>query len=251
MDTNNAGSGRHQTQERDGAQIADYCSELEAYLCRKNDGHLIRVVGPSFELVSRWARDGIPLKVAIGGIDRYFERYYSKGPRRRPVRIDFCEADVLDVFDEWRRATGLTASAVGGEGSSPATRRGPSLPEHLARALIKLTNVQATGRLGATLDPLIDQLSQELDRARGAAGGVRGDARRAMTERLAALDASLLSVGRLSLSSEDLEQLGREAVALLGPLVDQMTDDARDRARGRALDQLVRERFHLPTLTFS
>ena len=251
MDTNNAGSDRHHIQEGDGAEIADYCREIETYLCRKNDGHLIRVVGPSFELVSRWARDGIPLKVALAGIDRYFERYYSKGPRRRPVRIDFCEADVLDVFDEWRRATGLTASAVSGDASGLATRRGPSLPEHLERALIKLTNAQATGRLGATLDPLIDQLSQELDRARGVSGGIRGDARRAMSERLATLDATLLSVARLSLPVADLEELRRETVALLGALVDQMAEEDRDRARERALDQLVRERFHLPTITFS
>jgi hypothetical protein len=251
VDTNNTGSGRHHIQEGGGAEIADYCREIETYLCRKNDGHLIRVVGPSFELVSRWARDGIPLKVALAGIDRYFERYYSKGPRRRPVRIDFCEADVLDVFDEWRRATGLTASAVSGDASGLATRRGPSLPEHLERALIKLTNAQATGRLGATLDPLIDQLSQELDRARGVSGGIRGDARRAMSERLATLDATLLSVARLSLAVADLEELRRETVALLGSLVDQMAEEDRDRARERALDQLVRERFHLPTITFS
>ena len=31
-------------------QIADYCRDIETYLCRKNDGHLIRVVGPSFDL---------------------------------------------------------------------------------------------------------------------------------------------------------------------------------------------------------
>ena len=88
-------------------QISDYCREIETYLCQKNDGHLIRVTGPSFDLVSGWAAQGVPLKVAFKGIDRYFERYYRKGPRRRPVKIDFCEADVLDVFDEWRRATGL------------------------------------------------------------------------------------------------------------------------------------------------
>ena len=46
------------------------------------------------------------------GIDRYFERYYAKGPRRRPVRVEFCEADVLDVFDEWRRALGITVADV-------------------------------------------------------------------------------------------------------------------------------------------
>ncbi len=93
-------------------QIADYCRAIESHLCQKNDGHLIRVVGPSFDMVSKWAADGVPLKVAFRGIDRYFERYYSKGPRRRPVRVDFCEADVLDVFDEWRRAVGLATADV-------------------------------------------------------------------------------------------------------------------------------------------
>ena len=92
-----------------------YCRALETYLCRKNDGHLIRIVGPAFEQVCGWALRGVPLKVAQRGIDRYFERYYAKGPRRRPVRVEFCEADVLDVFDEWRRAVGL--GSVGSRGS--------------------------------------------------------------------------------------------------------------------------------------
>src|SRR6266536_838615 len=86
---------------------AEYCREIEAYLCRKNEGHLIRIAGPVFEQVSGWAAQGVPLTVAFRGIDRYCERYYAKGPRRRPVRIEFCEADVLDVFDEWRRAVGV------------------------------------------------------------------------------------------------------------------------------------------------
>ena len=105
-----------------------YCRELEAYLCRKNDGHLVRIVGPAFEQVCGWAARGVPLKIAQRGIDRYFDRYYARGPRRRPVRIEFCEADVLDTFDEWRRATGLTAA---GDVSVGAVHRGPSLPEEV------------------------------------------------------------------------------------------------------------------------
>ena len=252
MDT---GTGRAQQSGKapEGADpyIADYCREIETHLCRKNDGHLIRVVGPSFEIVSRWARDGVPLKVAMGGIDRYFERYYRKGPRRRPVRIDFCEADVLDVFDEWRRATGVTTSGAASDSKPPAARRSPSLPEHLERVLIKLTNAQATGVLGASLDPLIEQLSGELDRARTVAGGIRGDARRAMSERLAAADASMLSTARRAVAAPDLDAMWREVDALVGSIVDQMAPDARDHARARALDQLVRAHFHLPTITFA
>ena len=76
-----------------------YCREIEAYLTRKNDGHLVRIVGPSFDRVRGWAEQGVPLKVAFQGIDRYFERYYARGPRRRPVHIDHCEADVLEAFE--------------------------------------------------------------------------------------------------------------------------------------------------------
>ena len=92
----------------------EYCREIEAYLCRKNDGHLIRIVGPSFERVCGWAAQGIPFKIACQGIDRYFVRYYAKGPRRRPVQIDFCEHDVLDAFDAWRRAVGVGLPGAGG-----------------------------------------------------------------------------------------------------------------------------------------
>jgi hypothetical protein len=231
--------------------IPDYCRQIETYLCQKNDGHLIRVVGPSFEMVSGWARDGVPLKVAFGGIDRYVERYYRKGPRRRPVRIDFCEADVLDVFDEWRRATGLTAAAASAGPTLHSARRGPSLPEHLERVLLRLTNARATNAVGASVDGLIDQISSELDRARAAAGGIRGDARKALLDRLTAADATLLAAARLAVDGTQLDEIRREAEAELKGLAEQMAPDALARAREHAIDHLVRERLRLPTITFS
>src|SRR5688500_18061600 len=106
-----------------------YCRELESYLCRKNDGHLIRISGPAFDQVSRWASEGIPIKVACEGIDRYFERYYRRGPRRRPVRIEFCEADVLDAFDAWRRAVGVA------RGDEAPVRPRSSLAAHIERVI--------------------------------------------------------------------------------------------------------------------
>ncbi len=124
--------------------VDEYCREIETYLTRKNDGHLIRVVGPSFELVSRWAADGVPIKVAFAGIDRYFERYYRKGPRRRPVKIDFCEADVLDVFDEWRRAIGLTMAAGQVDNGEPAV---PGARERAVAFASRATSSESLMRL--------------------------------------------------------------------------------------------------------
>jgi hypothetical protein len=230
--------------------ISDYCRQIEAYLCQKNDGHLIRVVGPSFEMVSRWASDGVPLKVAFGGIDRYVERYYRKGPRRRPVRIDFCEADVLEVFDEWRRATGLTAVSAS-EAEARTTRRGVSLPEHLERVLRRLTNARAMGAIGPAADALIDQISEELDRARASAGGLRGEARTALLERLVAADAALLAMARLAVDRAALDQIRLDAHAELTRIGEHMPADVLARALERSIDQLLRERLGLPTIIFS
>ncbi|HUR34263.1 MAG TPA: hypothetical protein VM032_10745 [Vicinamibacterales bacterium] len=236
--------------------LSEYCRDIETYLCRKNDGHLIRIVGPSFEIVSRWAADGVPLKVAMAGVDRYFERYYRKGPRRRPVKIDFCEADVLDVFDEWRRATGLTVAAPAGAGGiessgAPARRRGPSLPEHLERALLRLSSLRATGVLGDDADRLLDRVSSELDAARAKSAGVRGEARRATLERLASLDADLVACARASVTSGLLAALGAEADGELSAYRSTMAADAFERARELAVTRLLRERLGLPVIAFS
>ncbi len=245
-------------------QTADYCREIENYLCRKNDGHLIRVVGPSFELVSGWAAQGVPLKVAYQGIDRYFERYYRKGPRRRPVKVDFCEADVLDVFDEWRRATGVVTGArafqAGGDGSAEDDRpaasfalrsRRTSLPAHLERVLLRLTSARASGALGAPFDALVDRVAGELDAAREQARGVRGEARQALIERLSMLDTELLQQARESLDDPARASFAREADEELSGFRAGMTAEAFARARDSAMDRLVRERYGLPTISFA
>ena len=234
-----------------GTQPVDYCREIEAYLCRKNDGHLIRVVGPSFDLVSRWETDGVPLKVAFQGIDRYFERYYRQGPRRRPVRIYFCDADVRDVFDEWRRAVGVVSRPEGGESidAERASNRRASLPAHLERAALRLTSARATGAVGPEADMVIDRLAQELDSAR-AANGLRGEARRAAIVRLAALDDELMQLVRASVNEAARANVEREADDELAAFRGSMPEPAYQRARAAAVDRLIRQRLGLPVLTY-
>jgi hypothetical protein len=230
-----------------------YCREIEAYLCRKNDGHLIRVVGPSFDLVSGWAARGIPLKIVFEGVDRVFERYHRTRPRRRPLKIDFCEADVLDVFDEWRRALGLTGVPTNARGSEEPVRerRRSSLPAHLERAVLRLTSARARGLLGASFDEVIDRIAGELDVARGHAGGLRGEARDALLSRLAALDADLLAAARDALDDATQALVAREADEELVEFRTRLAPDAFARARALSIDRLVRERFGLPVIVFT
>lgn len=235
----------------DSPPVAQYCRDVEAYLCRKNDGHLIRVVGPAFDLVSGWVTQGIPLSIAYQGIDRTFERYYRKGPRRRPLRVEFCDADVLDTFDAWRRAVGLPAHSAGGPHEvDEEPRRTGSLPAHLERLLLRLTNLRAQDIFGAELDPILEALSGDLDLARASARGLRGEGRRTMIERLEALDEDLMAVARRHLAPIDLIDLERAADVELAAYRGRMAQEAYDRARQAAIGRLVRDRFSLPIIAF-
>jgi len=236
-----------------GSRIAEYCREIETYLCRKNDGHLIRVTGPSFDLVAGWAMQGVPIKVACAGIDRCFERYYRKGPRRRPVKIDFCEADVLDVFDEWRRAVGISLQSPGVGPQSPSPQSPSSrhsLPVHLERVVLRLTEARAKGTLGPAFDALIDRAAAELEMAQSKTAGVRGEARQELIARLTALDAELLQQARALLDAPTRTALSNEVEESLAPFRAGMAPESFARAHEQALDALVRERLQLPQIAY-
>jgi hypothetical protein len=236
------------------AEVESYCRHLEAYLCRKNDGHLIRIVGPAFEQVCGWAARGVPVKVAERGIDRYFERYYAKGPRRRPVQIQFCEPDVFDVFDEWRRAIGvpLREAGAGEEGSAEqedrARDRQGSLPAHLDRVIARLTAVR--GGEDRSLDEVLDRFVRELDAARAGARGMRGEARAAFLDRLQSMDAELTAAARAQCDPGLLRQLEGEADTELAPFRERMPREAFEQSRRAAVDRLIRERRRLPVIRF-
>jgi hypothetical protein len=238
----------------------DYCREIETYLCKKNEGHLIRLVGPSFELVRGWADQGIPLKVALRGIERTCDRHNAKPGRRRPLRIEFCEADVLDEFDAWRRATGVTTATdrgatedtgnTAGAGVVEAARsRKEPLAAHIERAVSKLLALRVNGNdaaftaaIGATVDAL-DELVQN-------ARNARGDARAAIVARLAELDGVLITATRAHIDEKTTEALLREADAELAPFASRMPADGRARARDLAFTRLLRDELGLPVLAY-
>jgi hypothetical protein len=228
---------------------AEYCRQLEAYLCRKNGGHLVRIVGPAFELVRGWASAGVPLKIACGGIDRYCERQTARtrsGTRRRPVRIEFCEADILALYDDWRRAVGVPAGA--GTDGAPAAPRRSSLAEHLERVVSRLIGRRAAR--SPVFEARIEALLAALDPLTQAAKGSRGEARAAIVDRLDALDRDLLDAALADLDQATAASLAREAEEELAAFGSRMTAEARSRAVEAAYQRLVRESLGLPIIRY-
>jgi hypothetical protein len=240
--------------------MSSYCREIEAHLCRKNDGHLIRIVGPAFELVSGWEAQGIPVRVACAGGDRYFERYYRKGPRRRPVRIEFCDADVRDAFDDWRRAVGVAGTPVDAapaDANDPETaeagaaRRRSSLASHVERTIARLTALQASSQAAALLRGALEHAARELDLLLPEARRARGQARDDVLDRLRSLDVALMTAVGKVIDERTRATAEAEARASLAPFRDRMPPEAFRRATAAAVEQQIRDRFGLPTISFA
>jgi hypothetical protein len=224
--------------------VGEYCREIETYLCQKNDGHLIRIVGPAFEQVSGWAARGVPLKIAFRGIDRYCERYYAKG-RRRPVRIEFCEADILDAFDDWRRAVGVAA----GNGTTEPARK-PSLVSHIERVAARLTSLQGDGTRAAELIEEIGRAVRELDALKGDALNARGERRKEIVAELERIDRAIVEAAGRGVNTGAAAALEREAEAELTPFAARMTGEAYAAAKRAAYARLLRDVAGLPVVRY-
>jgi hypothetical protein len=228
-----------------------YCREVETYLCQKNEGHLIRIVGPAFEQVCSWAERGVPLKIAFRGIDRYCERYYAKGGRRRPVRIEFCEADILDAFDDWRRAVGVASvEAASQSAADTGARPRAALATHIERALVRLRALSNPYGVSTAFGSQIDRTVRELDAFVAAARAARGESRARILQRLVALDEELLLSAVNEISPQRSADLEKEAAAELAPFGSRLAPEARDRAMRGAFHRLVREALSVPTLSY-
>lgn len=230
-----------------------YCRSVETYLCRKNNGQLIRIVGPAFDLVRGWAERGVPLSVVFRGIDHRIDRLEHadrRHRRRRPIRIEFCEDDVLDVFDEWRRAVGVRAEQVtpGDSGEDDDGGRRTSLPAHLQRVIARLTLLRAGTEETPADHAFVDGVVRELDLMLGEARGLRGDRRAAALLRLAELDAELGRWAEGRCSPQVLAELRKEAERDLASFRERMSEDAYRRSLDASVMRLVRERAGVPRL---
>jgi hypothetical protein len=224
----------------------EYCRGLEAHLTRRNDGHLIRVVGPAFEMVRGWFERGVPFKIACHGIDRTVERYYARGPRRRPVRIEYCEADVLDAFDEWRRAVGVRAAA---EEASVSRPKREGLATAIRRAIARLTALRASSGGQSIDEATIDEAVRRLDELASRAERARGAARTAIVVSLDEIDASLLSAAERGVTPEQLTELRAQAERDLAPFRERMPPDSYRETYRAAFLQLLRTQAQLPMLS--
>jgi hypothetical protein len=238
----------------EGVSVAEYCRRVEEHLARVNAGHLVRVVGPAFLLVKSWAERGVPFSVVCRGIDRKAERH-RKGRSTRPLRLEFCEDDVREEFEEWRRAVGVTGSAeLVSSAVADSTDETPRAPtpkgqsgKALDRAIDRLVRVSshldASEEFRTDVSAVLDRVVEVRERLRKA----RGDARAPFLASLDLIHADLVAVAR-RVAGDVVAEAEAEASADLAPYRTRLGAEVWRRSVTAAADRIVLERLGLPTL---
>ena len=115
---------------------------------------------------------------------------------------------------------------------------------------MRLSEARASGRLDAAFDGTIDRLATELDLARSASRGLRGEPRQQLIDRLAAIDVELLRGARAALDEKSRAELTSAAEDELAGFRARMRPEAFTHACDGAFDRLLRERAGLPVVAF-
>src|SRR5215203_6547747 len=111
----------------------NYFTEIEDAFVRRRGRHLL--LSPmDWALIESWKEMGVPLHVALRGIEKSFDSYESK-PRKRSVKsLFYCQEEVEAQFAEWVESqTGAhapTSDAAASEGGAAASveEEGRGLP---------------------------------------------------------------------------------------------------------------------------
>ena len=252
---------------RDRLNYFNYFTEIEDTFIRRRGKHLL--LSPmDWALIESWKEMGVPLHVALRGIERAFDSHASR-PRRRSVKsLMYCQEEVEAQYGEWlegqRGANAKPGEAVegadaAGDGGADKSDEVAGLPfpravitAHLADCREALALAGETRRrkfgddeLGEALARAATRLAElEADFARAA----RPDARW-LEDSLTDLEALLDRAVRAPLPAEALAARRVQAAAQLEPYRARMERATYEQTLDNLLAKALREECGVPRLS--
>lgn len=272
MNNSEAAAPAGQARAESPLNYFNYFTEIEDAFIRRRGKHLL--LSPmDWALIESWRVMGVPLHVALRGIEKSFDSYESK-PRKRTVKsLMYCQEEVEAQFQEWAESqTGAhakgaadeqgagdsnTEGAEGATASDEGSARGLPFP----RAVISAHLSQCRDELRRALDSRSgsaggEALSEALARAASRLEELASDFERSASPDAEALENSLTDIESLldralreSLSPEALEDARADAAEQLKPYRARMERATYEQTLENLLAKALRERERVPRLS--
>ncbi|MGH9944309.1 MAG: hypothetical protein ACRD9R_18335 [Pyrinomonadaceae bacterium] len=254
----------------------NYYTEIEEAFIRRRGKHLF--LSPlDWALIESWKGRGVPLHVALRGVEQSFDSFEAK-PRKRSVKsLFYCQEEVEAQFAEWldsQRGAALNGAsngvANGGEAAGAVATNGddkaatvaadesaglpfprPAILAHLDAAREELARATAERRKF-----IEDELCEAMWRAavrvlelrEDFAGAARPDAER-LEAALTDLEKMLDQYARACFTPAELQARETQAAEQLKPYRTRMGREAYEQTLEHLLAKALREECGLPRLS--
>ena len=229
-----------------------YFSEIEDTFVRRRGKHLL--LSPmDWALIESWKERGVPLHVALRGIEHAFDSYEAKKRKRSVKTLLYCQEEVEAQFAEWLESRVGSHEEAQKESNEDAKSPFPRdvVLAHLARSreeLMKLSG--ARGQTNA------DELCEALTRATALleelendyAAAAQPDARK-LEESLTGVERMLDETIRKTVSDDDLKSISAEVVEQLKPYKRHMDKAAFEKTYDNLFRKRLRELLGVPRLS--
>jgi hypothetical protein len=233
----------------------NYFTEIEDAFVRRRGKHLL-ISSIDWALIEAWKELGIPLHVALRGIEKAFDSWESK-PRKRSIKgLLYCQEEVEAQFAEWREArVGAGESEEEQQNGDQPEAEGPftraAILDHLKRGRDSLEAVRQRRTKQSE-----DDFSDALARAVSLISDLEKDLAVVTTVDAQKLETSLTGVERMLSDSvrsvagaEELATIEREVKGQLKPYRRQMESEAYQQTVDNLTLKRLREQYGLPRLS--
>jgi hypothetical protein len=228
-----------------------YFSEIEDTFIRRRGKHLM--LSPlDWALIESWKERGVPLHVAVRGIEHAFDSHQAKQRKRSVKTLLYCQEEVEAQYAEWLDtrvgSNEEIAEDSGREEKSPFPR--DLVLAHLGRSLRVLTTVYDERRSQE------GELSEALSRAIALLSEIKEDYATAANPDARKLEDSLTGIERLlddairaAITATELESISSEIESQLKPYKRHMDKTAFAQTRDNLMLKRLREQFGVPRLS--
>jgi hypothetical protein len=240
----------------------NYFTEIEDTFIRRRGKHLL-LSSMDWALIESWKELGVPLHIALRGIEQAFDSYEAK-PRKRSVKtLLYCQEEVEAQYAEWletrvgagegkseQKEETKDSEASGLKGSASPFAR-PVVLQHLQRVREELQTL-----LEPRKDAGQDSLAEALGRASGLLEEVEKDFAGSPQPNTQQLEVSLTGIERMlnealrsAVDPEAMDENQREVKAQLRPYKSHMEPAAYELTFDNLLLKRLRDQFGIPRLS--
>jgi len=228
-----------------------YFSEIEDTFVRRRGKHLL--LSPiDWALIESWKERGVPLHVALRGIDHAFDSYDAKKHKRTVKTLLYCQEEVEAQYAEWLESRvgkqDERQPDVEDDLKSPFSR--DLVLKFLDQSLAELTRLYEQRRA------IDDDLTETIGRAAALVAEIKDDYATSPVPNARKLEESLTGVERLlndalrsTLSPEEMAAAQAEIVAHLKQYRRHMEKEIYDLTLNNLLLKRLREKFGIPRLS--